>query len=125
MIKIKNKGDFSNFGTYIKNLLKITKYRNIDEIIQDCMEKLKDVTPKDSGLTSQSWTYVIERFKKSVKVTISNKNIQNGVNVALILEYGHVSRNGTWVEGRNYIAPVLLEKYNEILNSTWKELTKL
>lgn len=125
MIQIKNKGDFLKLDTYFKKSLKITKFRNAEAIAQECIEKLKAVTPKDTGLTSRSWTYVVERFKRSVKITISNTNIQNGVNVALILEYGHATRNGTWIEGKNYIAPVILESYNEILNTAWKELTKL
>lgn len=125
MVQIKNKGDFLKLDTYFKKSLKITKFRKVEEIVQECIEKLRAVTPEDTGLTSRSWTCVIERYKKSVKVEISNTNIQNGINVALLLEYGHATRNGAWIEGKNYIAPVVLEYYNQILNSTWKELTKL
>lgn len=125
MVQIKNKGDFLKLDTYFKKSLKITKFRKVEEIVQECIEKLRAVTPEDTGLTSRSWTCVIERYKKSVKVEISNTNIQNGINVALLLEYGHATRNGVWIEGKNYIAPVVLEYYNQILNSTWKELTKL
>ena len=125
MVRIKNIGDFSKLDTYFKKSLKITKFRSIEEIMDECIQELEKATPEDTGLTSRSWTCLIERSKKSVKVTISNKNIQNGINVALILEYGHATRNGTWVEGKDYIEPVVLENYNRILNSTWKELTKL
>lgn len=125
MIKIKQKGDFSNLDKYFKKSVKITKVDNITIIAQRCIDRLKEVTPKDTGLTAESWEYSIINNKNNTILEISNTNVQKGVKIALILDIGHATSNGAWIQGKNYIEPVVRSAYNEILNNTWKELTKL
>lgn len=126
MITFKNKkGDFSKTLVFLTKSLNFTKEKDITPIAKQCVEELKEATPKDSGLTAESWDYEIKRIANVTSLTFYNKNIQNGVNVALLLEYGHGTNNGGWVEGYNYIDPIIREKYNEILNKTWKEITRL
>jgi len=125
MIKITQRGDLKKLDKFFKKSIKITKFRNIEEFARDCIERLKEVTPIDSGLTSESWGYIIIPRRNSKIIQINNTNIQNGVNVALILEYGHGTRNGAWIEGKNYISPVIQKIYFDIINNAWKELKDL
>lgn len=125
MITIKHKGDFRKTKKYFSKSLKITKIKNAEIIAKNCVEKLKEATPKDSGITAESWTYTIIRRKESVAIEFINTNIQNGVNVALLLEYGHGTSNGGWVEGKEFIEPTIRKAYLEILNKTWEELKDL
>lgn len=125
MITIKHKGDFKKTKKYFSKSLKISKIKNVDIVAKNCVEKLKEATPKDSGVTAESWTYTIIRRKKSVTIEFINTNIQNGVNIALLLEYGHGTSNGGWVEGKEYIEPTIRSAYLEILNKAWEDLEDL
>lgn len=125
MITIKQKGDFKKLDKYFTKSIKITKSINIKLFADKCIEKLKEATPKDSGLTAASWKYTIVSRKNSKTVQFYNTNIQNGVNVALLLDFGHVTRDGAWLEGKNFIEPVMKQTYLSIINNTWKELTDL
>lgn len=125
MITIESKGDYKKATRYFKLLKRTGQLRNATSIAETCIERLKAVTPTETGLTANSWTYKIERRRKKTMIHINNTNMQNGLNVALLLEFGHRSRGGSWVAGRNYIDPVIQEAYEDVLNKTWKELTRL
>lgn len=125
MIKFKQKGNFENLDKYFHKSSEIVKVKDIEPIARKCVQKLIEVTPKDSGLTAESWNYLIVRNDEGVTIQINNTNIQNGINVALLIEYGHGTRNGSWIEGKNYIAPTVLSAYLEVMNSTWEELKRL
>jgi hypothetical protein len=86
---------------------------------------LASVTPVDSGLTANSWYYEIENTEGFVKINFNNRNIQNGVPIAIILQYGHGTGNGGWVEGRDYINPAVQPLFDKIVENAWREVTKL
>ena len=126
MIKIKIKGDFSKLKAYLTKVRKKSRInKQATEIADECLLELKQATPKDTGLTAESWEYKISVENKKTSIVFINKNIQNGINIALLLEYGHGTANGGWVEGKKYIEPVLREKYLNVVNKKWEELTKL
>lgn len=125
MIKIKSKGNWDRTDNFFKKSIKITKIEDITRLAETCIERLKEATPKDSGLTSESWGYEIIKTKNRNSLYITNSNIQNGIKIALILEVGHATVDGKWIEGKNFIGPVTTEAYNKILSETWKELKKL
>lgn len=125
MIKITAKGNFDSLDKYFKKSRKITQFNNVEAIAEACLEALKEATPKDSGLTAESWSYEIIYEAKKVTITFNNSNIQNGVNVALLLEYGHGTPSGTWVEGANYIAPTVQKAMMDAVDNAWKELKRL
>lgn len=125
MVTFKNKGNFKKLSTYFKKSVKVTRVKNVNVLADTCLQKLKEATPLDSGLTASAWSYKIQRKKGYRRITFYNSNIQNGVKIALLIEYGHVSRNGTWVKGERFIHPTIKENYTKILNQTWKELTNL
>ena len=126
MVKFKQYGNFSKLEDYLDKSKKKSRMQDqATDIAEACIDELRKTTPKDSGLTSESWDYSIEIVGKVTKITFFNYNIQNGLNIALLLEYGHGTPSGTWVEGANYIEPAIREQYLKAVNKTWKELTKL
>lgn len=85
---------------------------------------LSAATPVDTGLTANSWKYEITHNKESATISFTNTNIQNGVPIAVILQYGHATRNGGWVQGRDYINPAIQPIFDEIAKDAWREVTK-
>ena len=125
MISFRQKGDFSNLTRFLNKAKKAVKFSDLDRYGREGVAALASATPVDSGLTANSWDYKIEREKESVKITFINTNIQNGVPIAIILQYGHGTRNGGWVQGRDYINPAIQPVFDKIANNAWKEVTKL
>lgn len=89
------------------------------------VEALSSSTPHDTGNTAGLWNYKIENRKGSAKISFYNSNIQNGCPIAIILQYGHGTRNGGWVEGRDYINPAIRPIFDAIVNDVWREVTKV
>lgn len=128
MLSFSHKGDFSNTEKFLKNA------KNMNNRIASVLAKygdrgvaaLSSATPVGStGLTAGSWYYKIENKNGSVKLSFCNSNIQNGVLIAIILQYGHATGTGGWVEGRDYINPAIQPIFDEIANNAWEEVTKL
>jgi len=88
------------------------------------VELLRQATPRDTGKTAESWSYKIEQTKDGrFRLIFENSNIiKDYANVAVLIDTGHLSKAGTWVEGRNYISPTLQPIFDEIANSIWKEI---
>nr|DAQ95991.1 MAG TPA: type I neck protein [Caudoviricetes sp.] len=125
MIKLKTSGDksFKKTNSYFQKILQPLKLSTLDHYGKEGVSALQAVTPKDSGLTAKSWEYKIERQKERVSISFYNTNSQNGVNIAIILQYGHGTRNGGWVEGRDYINPAVQPVFDKIVEDAWKEVT--
>ena len=125
-IKFVQHGDFSKFEKYIRRSRKAARIgEQAEDMAKACIEELKRVTPKDTGLTSESWTYEIIINGKITSIIFNNTNIQNGINIALLLEMGHATASGSWVEGQDYIEPTIRQTYLTVLENKWKEMTKL
>lgn len=125
MISFKHKGDFSKFTRYLERAKEVARFSILDKYGREGVEALASATPVDSGLTASSWYYKIEHKNGSVEISFHNSNIQNGVPIAVILQYGHGTRNGGWVEGRDYINPAIRPVFDKIVDSAWREVTKL
>lgn len=124
-ISIKQKGDYSKATNYLKRLEKtgidlnmFYKYglRGIVALSQN--------TPVDTGLTASSWEFDITQVKDQITLKFNNTNIQNGVPIAIILQYGHGTRNGGWVQGRDYINPAIQPIFDEIAKDMWEEVER-
>lgn len=124
MVKITSKGDFSKTESFLKSLSKYQDRVNLDMYAQRGVEALASATPVDTGETAGSWYYKIEKSKGETVINFCNSNIQNGVPIAIILQYGHGTNNGGWVEGRDYINPAVRPVFDDILKAAWKEVTK-
>ena len=125
MIKFRQKGDFSKVTKYFEKLKEADRFRLLDKYGRDGVAALASATPVKSGLTAQSWYYKIETKNGMSRVSFHNSNIQNGVSIAIILQYGHGTRNGGWVEGRDYINPAIQPVFDQIVEHAWREVTKL
>ena len=124
MITFRHKGDFSKTTGFLERMKELVHISDLDRYGREGVAALASATPVDTGLTANSWTYEIVRTKGSVSITFLNTNIQNGVPIALILQYGHGTRNGGWVEGRDYINPAIQPIFDKLANELWREVTK-
>ena len=124
-IAITQKGDFKK----TEKLLKKSFGRNYQAILakygQRGVQALSAATPIDTGDTAACWDYEIIQNGSSISIVWNNYNINKGVNIAVILQYGHATRNGGWVEGRDYINPALRPIFDELAEEAWKEVTSI
>ena len=124
MISFEQKGDFSKLTSYLNNLKSIFGLSDLDKYGQRGVAALASATPYDSGNTAGSWYYKINRTAGSVSIEFCNSNVNKGVPIAIILQYGHGTGTGGWIEGRDYINPTIQPLFDEILNDVWKEVCK-
>lgn len=124
MISISQKGDFSKLTGFLERMKNVIKIGDLDKYGREGVAALSAATPKESGLTANSWYYEIERSKDSVSISFHNSNVNKGVPIAIILQYGHGTRNGGYVEGIDYINPAIQPLFNKIAEDAWKEVTK-
>ena len=124
MISFRQKGDFSKLTSFLEKAKETVNIGMLDRYGREGVAALSSATPVDSGLTASSWYYEIKRETGSISISFHNSNIQNGVPIAIILQYGHGTGNGGWVEGRDYINPAIQPVFDRIANEAWKEVTK-
>lgn len=125
MITFRQKGNFSKLNRYFNRVKEVVKVRDLDRIGREGVQALSSATPRDTGLTATSWEYSIERSSNRVSINFNNTNIQNGVPIAIILQYGHGTRNGGYVQGRDYINPAIQPIFDKLAKDAWEEVTKL
>lgn len=125
MISFRHKGDFRKATRYLERVKQAVHLGILDKYGREGVAALASATPVDSGLTASSWNYQIENKPGSVTISFLNSNIQNGVPIAIILQYGHGTGTGGWVQGRDYINPAIQPVFDRIVTEAWKEVTKL
>lgn len=125
MITIKASGDYGKALRYFEALRKIVKLSDMDKYGRMGVDALRDATPKDTGKTSESWRYIIEKTSSGFSIEWINDNVNNHVNIAIILQYGHGTRFGAYVQGVDYINPALKPVFDSMADSIWKEVTRL
>ena len=125
MISFRQKGDFSKLTNFLEKAKEVAKLGDLDKYGKEGVAALSSATPVDTGLTAKSWSYEIVHNENSATISFTNSNIQNGVPIAIILQYGHATRNGGWVQGRDYINPAIQPIFDKIAENAWKEVTKL
>ena len=124
MISFRQKGDFSNLNKYLERVKEVAKMGDLDKYGREGVAALSSATPVDTGKTANSWYYKIERQNGSVSINFLNSNINEDVPIAIILQYGHATSTGGWVEGRDYINPAIRPLFDSIAEKAWKEVTK-
>ena len=124
MISFRQKGDFSKLTSFLEKAKESVKIGDLDKYGREGVAALSSATPIDSGETANSWSYEITNKNGSVTISFNNSNIQNGVPIAIILQYGHGTKNGGWVQGRDYINPAIQPVFDEIVDKAWREVTK-
>ena len=125
MLTIRQKGDFEKLTRYLVRVGKGIKLADLDKYGREGVAALASATPRDTGLTANSWYYEIIKGKGTASITFYNSNIQNGIPIAIILQTGHGTGTGGWVQGRDYINPAIQPIFDELAERAWKEVTKL
>ena len=125
MITFRQKGDFSKLNRFLERAKETVHLGDLDRYGREGDAALASATPVDSGTTASSWYYEITRTKDGVVISFKNSNINKGVPIAIILQYGHATRNGGWVQGRDYINPAIQPIFDRLANDAWKEVKKL
>lgn len=124
MISFKQTGKLSKTTRFLEKARESVKLGILDKYGREGVEALSAATPVDSGKTAASWSYEIQWKKSGAVISFNNSNIQNGIPIAIILQYGHATRNGGWVQGRDYINPALRPVFDKLANEAWREVTK-
>lgn len=125
MISFKQKGDFSKLNRYLERVKEAARISILDKYGREGVAALSSATPIETGLAASSWSYQIERGSGSARIVFTNTDIENGFPVAIMLQYGHGTGTGGWVEGRDYINPAIQPIFDKIADAAWREVTKL
>ena len=125
MVSFRQKGDFANVTRYLERAKKGVRLSSLERFGRDGVAALASATPLESGETANSWNYKIENQNGVVKIGFYNSNVVDGVPIAIILQYGHGTRNGGYVQGRDYINPAIQPVFDQIAKHAWKEVTKV
>lgn len=125
MIKFRQKGDFSKLTRYFERVKGAAKISILDRYGKAGVAALSSATPVESGETASSWYYEIKRQNGRVEIDLLNSHVNKGVPIAIILQYGHGTGTGGWVEGRDYINPAIQPVFDKIAEDAWREVTKL
>lgn len=120
MISFSHRGSFKNLSAFLKIPLKSKVNDALQQYGREGVRALQSMTPVDSGLTAMSWSYEIGVGGGNYSISWINTNINNGVQIAIILQYGHGTGTGGWVQGRDYINPALLPVFDKIADKVWK-----
>lgn len=122
IIVFRQKGNFKNTEAFLKRASKFNIDAILDRYGKEGVSALSAATPKDTGETANSWYYKVNKGKDIITITWSNSHIVNGVPIAIILQYGHATRNSGYVEGRDYINPAIRPIFDRIANRAWEEV---
>lgn len=125
MISFRHKGDFSKLTSFLEKAKQTVRIGDLDRYGREGVAALASATPIESGETASSWYYEIEQKPGSVTISFNNSHVNDGVPIAVILQYGHGTGTGGWVEGRDYINPAIQPVFDKIANDAWREVTKL
>lgn len=125
MITLKSIGSFDKTKRYLERLNEKELFDHLERYAKEGVEALSSATPVESHLTANSWGYEIVHNKEQTSIFWTNSNVNEGVSIAIILQYGHGTGTGGYVEGRNYINPAIVPVMDKIADRVWKEVKRL
>lgn len=124
MIKLTQKGDFSKTFRFLQNASKSDVMQILNEYGQRGVNALQAATPKDTGLTANSWSYKVTRSKSAYTIAWKNSNATpEGIPIVILIQYGHATGSGGYVQGRDFINPALRDIFDEMAQRAWEEVT--
>lgn len=124
MISASSSGSFDNTEIFLKKMKAGTPYSILEKYGQRGCDALASATPVDSGLTASDWFYTITKKGKHYSISWHNRNVVTGVPVVILIKYGHATRTGGWVQGRDFISPAIRPIFDDIANKVWEEVKK-
>lgn len=123
-VEFRQRGDFKKTEEFLKK----SKQMSIDDILAQYgrrgVEALQLATPRDTGKTAESWSYEVEKNSTGMSLIFTNTNENHGVKIALLIQYGHGTGTGGWVEGRDFINPALQPVFDELAKSLWEKIVE-
>lgn len=125
MVELTSKGDFNRLTTWLGKAKRPITADILERYGALGVEQLAASTPVDTGVTAASWTYSVSISDGIAELSFNNTNENKGIKIAILLQYGHGTRNGGWVEGRDYINPALQPIFDALAEDAWKEITKV
>jgi len=123
MIGVKSTGDFGKTKTFLDKMLRRDIYKNLESYGQQGVAALAANTPRESGLTARSWGYKVIRSKNRVSIHWTNDHVNEGANIAVLIQYGHGTGNGGYVQGIDYINPAIRPIFERIAADIWRQVT--
>ena len=124
MFKITTSGSFKNFESFAKRVMRKEMYHSLERYAIQGMDALANATPVSSGQTAASWSYEIKIDGKSATITWLNSHVEGGAPIAVLIQYGHGTRNGGYVQGRDYINPAIRPVFDKMADDVWEEVTR-
>lgn len=125
MITITQKGSFNNTEAYLRRLKTKDLYAILNKYGNQGVVALSNATPRDSGLTAESWYYSIVQRPGYYSIRWHNRHQEDGIPIAVLIQYGHGTRTGGYVQGQDYIMPAMRPLFERIAAEAWKEVTKI
>lgn len=122
MITFEVSGTRNKTETFLAGLLKKDPYSVLHRYGREGVAALESATPIDSSLTAQSWRYEVTRNRRGAELAFYNDNIVDGQPIAVLIQYGHGTGTGGYVEGIDYINPALRPIFDRIVDEVWKEV---
>jgi hypothetical protein len=123
MLTISQSGSFAKTERFLQRMVRGELYRKVEAYASDGTAALQAATPVDSGRTAASWSHEVEISRGGAKITWKNSHVNRGVNIAIILQYGHGTGTGGYVQGRDYINPAMRPVFDKIADGVWREVT--
>lgn len=124
MIKVDVSGSFNNIERFLETMKRGDIFKMLDHYGQMGQEMLAQATPVDSSLTASSWTYEVPKKTGVYEIVWRNTNVESGIPVAILIQYGHATRNGGFVEGRDYINPAIQPLFDKIADDIWERVKR-
>lgn len=123
-IRIKTKGSWKKTTSYLQRVKNFDPLPVLERYGEIGVNELKNATPVDTGLTAASWYYEIEKTKDGYILTWNNSNVVRGLSIAILIQYGHGTQSGAYVQGVDYINPALQNIFDTIAVQLWKEVSE-
>lgn len=125
MISFEHKGDFKKTLTFLERASRLSVDSVLHRYGREGVNALSQATPVNTGQTAGSWNYEIENVNGSYSIYWTNSNTTSGVPIVILLQYGHGTRGGGYVQGRDFINPAIKPIFDNIADKVWREVTKL
>lgn len=123
MIRASNSGSFKNTTSFLERMQKGKQFEDLHTYAREGLAALSHATPRDTGRAAGAWSYEISQTKDRTRISWTNTDVEGGANVIILLQYGHGTGTGGYVQGRDFINPTMRPIFDKIADNVWKHVT--
>jgi hypothetical protein len=123
MFSFQQSGSFKNTESFLRKMRNEDMFQSLDRFAREGVAALANATPVDSGITAASWSYEIQKSRGSYSITWTNDYMVDGRPIVILLQYGHGTGTGGYVQGRDFINPAIRPVFDRIADNVWKAVT--